>query len=413
MRYLTATIASSLVAMALLAPSALHAEEYATVRNVSGDGFVQNSQDERPQTLTINTPLMEGDSLWTGSDGQLDVLLQDGNHIFLDGDTRIELDRLPTAEQSENQSLLVRLWKGRVLMDFRIWRDDMGSYLVSTPSASMSPTQAGLYFLDVESVDRTKAQALKGACVVSSAGESVTLEGRQMTYAEYGYPPLSAMPENTRPIALLRFREDSLPKREASRSLQYLPPDLSAYAPDLDAYGTWVNTDSYGYVWRPYAVPSGWAPYTNGRWVYNPWGMTWVPFEPWGWAPCHYGRWVFTVGFGWGWCPMPYFAPAWVSFWWGDDGWLGWCPLGYYGDPIWGPSGWYSVPVVNVYNTTIAPVIVRHRKAPPPRPIYPVAHGSPTVLKGGGPRGSATASWRSATTASIAFSPTLRIPASA
>ena len=47
----------------------------------------------------------------------------------------------------------------------------------------------------------------------------------------------------------------------------------------------------YGPVWTP-TVDAGWAPYRDGRWVWEPyWGWTWVSYEPWGWAPYHYGRW--------------------------------------------------------------------------------------------------------------------------
>jgi hypothetical protein len=67
----------------------------------------------------------------------------------------------------------------------------------------------------------------------------------------------------------------------------------------------------------------GWAPYRDGRWVYEPyWGWTWVSYDSWGWAPYHYGRWMYVNG-GWGWWPgpaygypfyRPIWAPAYVSF---------------------------------------------------------------------------------------------------
>ena len=75
-------------------------------------------------------------------------------------------------------------------------------------------------------------------------------------------------------------------------------------------------------MWRP-AEPAGWAPYRDGRWVYEPyWGWTWVSYDSWGWAPYHYGRWMYLDG-GWGWWPgpaygypyyRPIWAPAYVSF---------------------------------------------------------------------------------------------------
>jgi len=87
-----------------------------------------------------------------------------------------------------------------------------------------------------------------------------------------------------------------------------------------------------------------WAPYRDGRWVWEPyWGWTWVSYESWGWAPYHYGRW-FLRGSSWAWWPGPVYpayrpiwAPAYVSFFgFGGGGFgvgvgfgsIGWLPIG-------------------------------------------------------------------------------------
>ena len=92
---------------------------------------------------------------------------------------------------------------------------------------------------------------------------------------------------------------------------------------DLDTYGTWSEVPDYGPVWMPAQTGPDWAPYRDGRWVYEPYyGWTWVSYEPWGWAPYHYGRW-FVYGGHWAWWPgpvvgypgyYPIWAPAYVSF---------------------------------------------------------------------------------------------------
>jgi len=378
-----------------LAPAATRAEDYgnyAMVHTLEGAGSLQPSGGGQPQALVPNLPLMEGDTAWTESRGRADLLLQDGNHIVLDGSSRIEIDRLPSDGSPEGSALSLRLWKGALLLDVRSWGAAMSGYVVSTPSATVSPSRSGLYLVEVESVDRTRTTCVEGQCVVASAGASVTLGEQQATYAEYGYPPLSPMAAGSLPAGLLKFRNDNLPRRAGnSLSRQYLPSNLSAWASDLDSNGDWSYDASYGYVWRPASVAADWAPYTYGQWAWNDWGMTWVPYEPWGWAPFHYGRWVYGTGGGWGWCPMPYFAPAWVSFSWLDGGIFGWCALDFWGAPLWQPFGWNSCGVGNIYNTSINNYIVRHREAPPPRPIYPRAQGSPASLRGGGPRGAGSA----------------------
>jgi hypothetical protein len=114
-------------------------------------------------------------------------------------------------------------------------------------------------------------------------------------------------------------------------------------ARDLDEYGTWESTPTYGPVWYPSTVAVGWAPYRFGNWTWvGPWGWTWVDAAPWGYAPFHYGRWVWLSG-RWGWCPgtrvaRPVWAPALVG-WYGGQAWAGagppvygWVPLGW-GEP--------------------------------------------------------------------------------
>jgi hypothetical protein len=97
----------------------------------------------------------------------------------------------------------------------------------------------------------------------------------------------------------------------------------------LSPYGSWVQIPGYdGYLWQPSATvrnPS-WRPYTMGHWVYTDDGWTWVSDEPFGWITYHYGRWMRTRTLGWVWMPGDQWAPAWVSWRYGDD-YVGWAPL--------------------------------------------------------------------------------------
>jgi len=364
----------ALVAALLVVPfGALAQEEYASVRNLEGSAQVVGARDSQPQDLTLNTPLMEGDTLWTGRSGRLDMFLQDGNHVWLDYDSRLEITQLPSLDPAERRALQARLWKGAALLDLQA--DPVGAvaYWVVTPSATITALDRGLYLIEVENVDRTRVTALEGRCDVTSSGQTVRLERMQMTYSEYGYAPTPGRNSGAMPAAsLIAFRDDHLPRPvRGGESRRYLPENLAAYSADFDNYGTWNYTGTYGYVWRPSPayISTGWAPYRHGRWCYRPWGVTWVPFEPWGWCHSHFGRWIFTVGFGWGWVPGYVFSPAWVSWYWGD-GWIGWSPWGWDG-PSWGHQGWCSVNITNLYVNNITNVIVNHTEAPPVQPIRP------------------------------------------
>jgi hypothetical protein len=166
-----------------------------------------------------------------------------------------------------------------------------------------------------------------------------------------------------------------------------VPPEVYG-ANDLDDYGRWRVVPTYGPVWVPTAVPAGWAPYTTGSWVLDPYyGWTWVDTAPWGWAPYHYGRWV-SVGGYWAWAPgpvvaAPVYAPAlvaffgdshvrvgigfggpvvgWVALGWGEPCVPWWGPRGFRHRPSWG--GWHGPRVVNnvvVHNTTVVNVTDIH-----------------------------------------------------
>ena len=77
----------------------------------------------------------------------------------------------------------------------------------------------------------------------------------------------------------------------------------SFYEP-LDPYGDWVETDDYGYVFRPtVATHANWRPYTDGHWVHSGHGWTWQSNEDFGWATYHYGRWTRIERTGWVWVP--------------------------------------------------------------------------------------------------------------
>jgi hypothetical protein len=97
---------------------------------------------------------------------------------------------------------------------------------------------------------------------------------------------------------------------------------------ELDPHGDWIETPDYGYVFRPGIVARdvSWRPYEDGRWGYTEDGWTWVSNEPFGWATYHYGRWTRLNRFGWVWVPGTEWAPAWVSWRYGDD-YCGWAPL--------------------------------------------------------------------------------------
>lgn len=103
---------------------------------------------------------------------------------------------------------------------------------------------------------------------------------------------------------------------------------LQSFYDELSPYGTWIQDQQYGYVWRPDVEQGDFRPYySNGRWAMTEYGNTWVSNYDWGWAPFHYGRWVYNRYNQWVWIPDTTWGPAWVS-WRSGGGYYGWAPMG-------------------------------------------------------------------------------------
>ncbi len=103
--------------------------------------------------------------------------------------------------------------------------------------------------------------------------------------------------------------------------------DYGMFYDSLASYGSWFETEDYGYVWQPVVVrDSNWRPYSRGRWACTDRGWTWISEEPFGWATYHYGRWAQLRGRGWIWVPGSEWSPCWVS-WRESPSHIGWAPL--------------------------------------------------------------------------------------
>ncbi|HUB09814.1 MAG TPA: DUF6600 domain-containing protein, partial [Myxococcales bacterium] len=142
----------------------------------------------------------------------------------------------------------------------------------------------------------------------------------------YGAPPQQAEGYGAPPPSA----EPSPPEAQPVDVETPLGPEMDpdAFQQVLAPYGNWIDVPPYGTVWQPSPAVVGpdFVPYTHGHWVYSDAGWVWSSDYPWGWAPFHYGNWIWAAG-GWCWVPGRVWAPAWVSWRYGD-GIVGWAPIG-------------------------------------------------------------------------------------
>jgi hypothetical protein len=280
--------------------------------SLSGTVSVQSEGQEEWAPGVRNLPLMDGDVLWTGADGQVE--LQVGpTGLRTVGPTSLALLRL------EEHTLQLGLEQGTVMVHI-LPGADRDAVEVATPAGAVTLATPGLYRVDMHPTQpEGKVTVRSGRAEVALEGEVVPVASGQRLLLSGGEAPSYQVEPVTAPTGFDVWGEARQRRASHSPSVQRLGAGVMG-AEELDGAGTWRADPALGDVWVP-KVASGWAPYREGRWAWvDPWGWTWVDDAPWGFAPSHYGRWAFLAG-AWAWVPRargaagrPVYAPALVAF---------------------------------------------------------------------------------------------------
>ena len=322
-----------------------------------------------------NMALAPGDELYTGHPGNVE--LQAGPRTFVRawGDTQLGL-----ANQTAD-FLQLKVTTGYVALDVR----DLppGHVIeVDTPHAAFTIDRAGYYRADVAAERTSFITRRAGQATVTAPGAAaIAVAPSEEVVVAPGAAPIVQSFIAPEPDQWDRWNSARTDELLDSVSARYVPAGVYG-VDDLDHNGDWRVVPTYGAVWVPRVGVAGWAPYTTGRWVWDPrFGWTWVDTAVWGWAPYHHGRWVNLDGM-WAWAPgpivaRPVYAPAlvaffsapgvrvsvgapfvsWVALGWGEPVVPWWGRSGFVGRPAW--MGWGGPRIVNnvvVNRTTVVNV---------------------------------------------------------
>jgi hypothetical protein len=334
------------------------------------------------EAAQLNIPLAAGDALATRA-GKLE--LQIGARSFLRAGDNTQL-RL---KSNEPDFLQMDISAGSLVADVRDLSQG-AAVEIDTPNAVVSIAHDGYYRIDLDGetthfvVRRGGHASLKpagGSSADVATGEAVDIDGKTIgRLTSLAAPPFDGWD---------RWNYDRVDSFLAAPRSNAVSPEIYG-TEELQQNGDWQYDNQYGNVWVPSSVPVGWAPYSSGRWLWDPlYGWSWVDSASWGWAPFHYGRWVYP-GY-WAWAPgpvvgVPFYSPAlvaffggpgfsvgigfpfvsWVALGWGEPLVPWWGPVGFIGSPCW--WGWGGPRVVNnivINNNTIvnANTINLHRNA--------------------------------------------------
>ncbi|MEW6273078.1 MAG: DUF6600 domain-containing protein, partial [Thermodesulfobacteriota bacterium] len=268
--------------------------------------------------VSVNAPLVTGDRFFSGAASRAEIQLDPAVYARIASETELGMLELgPDATQ-------VRVSLG--LASFRVRRDPGDRHVeIDTPGAAIVVREAGVYRVSVDRNGDTDLQVRDGEAAVYVGDERYRLvTGRGAKITGTGSDARPSLYSIEGGDAWDEWEVQRARRVEEAESYRYVSEDIYG-AEDLDEHGDWEEHPEYGQVWRPRDVPADWAPYTTGRWVWvDPWGWTWLDYQPWGWAPFHYGRWVYLDPY-WAWAPgpivaAPLYAPALVG-WYG--GWGG------------------------------------------------------------------------------------------
>jgi hypothetical protein len=315
----------------LLAAGPLAADDsyrHGYIRTVEQGVTLQRASDATAEAAAPNVPFLPGDRVWTDDAGRMEVQFADGSTLRLD--SRSKLDYV-SHEGGRADRVVLRLWSGALFLHYRDGRRSP-EFTIETPEGVLEPGGGGVYRLDVEP-GQARAAVFEGEATVEADRRVRVNDGEQVIVREGAvYAGPEQIDSYQADDAFARWDADM--ERQlayAAESQEWLPEEVSPYAGDFAAYGTWRSEPEYGYVWYP-TVDVGWRPYNHGYWAWTAYGWTWVPNERWGWAAYHYGRWGFSNR-GWYWIPGRSWGPAWVSWSIGNNH-VGWCPLGWGDRPV-------------------------------------------------------------------------------
>jgi hypothetical protein len=298
-------------------------EETARVARVSliaGDVSLRRAGSDKWERAALNTPLVEGDRLATGSGSRVEIQIDSRNFVRVGEYATLDIVTL------RNEGVALSLPEGTATLRLARFERDREYFEIDAPATTVAAQAKGLYRLDVEHDGRVRVSVREGgrARLYSETSgftlrdgrvaESVFRDGSDEADWEFsGVRPFDnwdAWVDERERHLLARLRYDD---RERYYDNQVVGGE------ELDAYGDWVQTNDYGYVWRPRTTVVNnyynWAPYRYGHWSWcPPYGWTWVGDEPWGWAPYHYGRWVYVNDY-WCWAPRGYYGYNHRSWW--------------------------------------------------------------------------------------------------
>lgn len=286
----------------------------ARISALDGEAKIRRNGSDEWEKVSLNLPLVEGDEIATDAMSRVEIQFDKDKHLRLDGGSFLRFSTL------KDEGIAVSLSLGKLSFLATSFDKARSFFEIDGPKVTIAVQKAGRYFVDAgEKGDAEVRVSIDegGEARIYSESAGFTLKD-QRTARIFIDGPNAGEWSTSAGVAMsddfaswLSDRQEVVAQRlQNSYYDRYYDQDIYG-ADDLDDNGDWINTNDYGYVWRPSRLAtaqySNWTPYRYGHWRWmSPFGWVWVNDEPWGWATYHHGRWFMYNG-GWVWSPYGYY----------------------------------------------------------------------------------------------------------
>lgn len=293
----------------------------ARVSFIIGQAQIRRADAVDWENLTLNLPIVEGDEITTSENSKVEIQLDNDTHIRMDGLSYFKFTTL------SDEGVAGSLSQGTVSARLNSLDPNASYFEIDAPGSTIAAEKPGVYRIDAAKGDSNAirvAVSEDGEARVYTQSAGFTVKNGRSAHifvdgsneGDWDSGDLAKFTDGFDTWALERDAAIAKSLQTAHYDKYY---DRDMYgADDLDAYGDWVYTKKYGYVWKPFGSAtrpySDWSPYRYGQWRWvPPYGWTWVNDEPWGWATYHHGRWIWDDGY-WAW--TPYGEIRYARSWW-------------------------------------------------------------------------------------------------
>ncbi len=234
----------------------------ARVGEIQGKVEVQSHAADAWRPASRNMPLVERSWVRTASSSSIEMELDDGSALRLSGEARCEFSdytRLSTGQRISVLSI------DHGVAYFTGEPDRRDAVILVVPGAQATVHTGTRLRLEARD-DSSQIAVLEGKVRFSSPAAEMDLSEGETARVENASHARFFLYREIAPLDSDRWNEQRDRALAVTGSAAHAP-GLHYGLVDLDAAGSWMQTNDLGVVWKP-KVNATWTPYRDGQWLW-------------------------------------------------------------------------------------------------------------------------------------------------